>query len=248
MTVPRSGFHAAALGLALALAVVAAATRSHAADIGHCDTPESMTALLKAEGQRSLASGNQQVHGERLADGTLRAANKMLGLIFTADPDGKVGYVLQASQPIGTRPEKLCVAERMHAIRLYDVRKPGLAPETLLKTTAEDAARRCDQMAKQRTIARGACGFHNSVMQKSEAVGERIMMLGQGVQKQPDGSWQPDGTLITITANMTGDGTMRDGRGAIQYTMLPEGATIIASVFIGTAYTETARQILASRP
>jgi hypothetical protein len=70
------------------LSVVALATHSYAAEIGHCDTPENMTALMKAEGQRSLASGNQQVHGERLPSGELRAAKKMLGLIFSADPDG----------------------------------------------------------------------------------------------------------------------------------------------------------------
>lgn len=252
MTVPRFSAclnRMAAMASGFALALASLATAAHAADIGHCDTPEGMAALLKTEGQRSLAYGNRQIIYEKLPDGQIRdARGQQRGLIFTADTEGKVGYMLQADQPIGTRAAKMCVAERFHNVRFYDVRKPGLPPEALLKSTEADAARRCDQIAAAGTVKRGACGFHNTVMQKSEAVGERVMILGLGVRKQPDGSWTPDGNLITVTANMTGDGTSRDGRGAVQFTVLPEGAVIIASVFTGSAYAEAALQILARRP
>lgn len=250
MTIPRLNPRAtrmAAMAFGCVLALTTLATAASAADIGQCAPPDQMSALLKAEGQRSLAYGNQEIRGEELPGGELRAVRKQVGLIFTADPEGKVGYMLQASQPIGTKADKICVAERVHDIRLFDVRRPGLPPEAMLKSTEADAARRCGQLVEKRIVAQGSCGFLNTILQRTEPLGERVMLLGLGVKKQPDGSWKPDGTLVTITANMTGDGTSRDGRGALQFTVLPEGATVVGRVFTGTRYTETALQILSGR-
>jgi hypothetical protein len=242
----RCGFLLAGIASA-GLGLLALAAAAQAADVGQCGPPDQMSALLKAEGQRSLAHGNQQIRAERLPDGELRAVRKQVGLIFTADADGKVGYMLQASQPIGTRAEKICVAERFHNIRLYDVRKPGLPREALLNSTEADAARRCDELAARMVVARGSCGFLNAILQRTEPLGERLMLMGLGVKRQADGSWQPDGTLVTVTANMTGDRTERDGRGALQYTTLPDGATIVARVFTGSSYTDAAQQMFAGQ-
>lgn len=218
-----------------------APANAQAADVGFCATPAEMTKILKAEGQRSLASGNQKILFEEKPDGTIVEAEKTVGLIFTADKDGKIGYVLQADTPIGTPASKFCVADRMHHVRLYDVRKDGPPrPETLLRSTREKAAEQCDALAAAGRISRDACGFHNDMLTNLSKAGDRVMLQGLGVDKQEDGSWKPDGSIITITANMTGDGTSRDGRGIIQYSYLPGGASRLASVFTGTSYTPTA--------
>ncbi|CAE6751987.1 MAG: hypothetical protein H8K06_11090 [Nitrospira sp.] len=52
----------------LALSAFAPATTS-AADVGFCATPAKMTEVLKAEGQRSLAFGNQRILFEEQPDG-----------------------------------------------------------------------------------------------------------------------------------------------------------------------------------
>ncbi|QOJ33807.1 MAG: hypothetical protein HRU82_02075 [Nitrospira sp.] len=204
-----------------------------------------MTEALKAEGQRSLAFGNQRILFEQQPDGTTKSVDKQIGHIFTAgafDTNGlaTVGYVIQADQPIGTPAAKMCVADRMQDVKMYDVRKPELPDETLIQNTPEAAAKKCDELTAKGVITRDGCGFHNDILKRSEAVGERVMLQGLGVKKQNDGSFTPNGLVITITANMTGDKTFRDGRGAIQYSTLPEGASMLAGVFTGTGYTQTA--------
>lgn len=85
-----------------------------AADIGDCDTPEAMTARLKAEDQHSVASA-QMITQDKM----------LFGMIFTMSGDRKVGYILKADQPLGDRAGKICVYNRMADVRLFDARKPG---------------------------------------------------------------------------------------------------------------------------
>jgi hypothetical protein len=196
---------------------------AQAADVGFCTTPAQMTEVLKAEGQRSLAHGKQ-----------------IKGLIFTADKEGKVGYIIRSDRPIGTMATKMCVADRMHDVKLYDARKPSLPPEVFLKSTPEAAAKKCKELSKEGIITRNECGFHNDMLNNMSKFGDRVMFQGLGVKKQPDGTYASNGILITITANMTGDKTSRDGRSLIQYSLLPEGASFLASVFTDAAYTQAA--------
>lgn len=240
-----------AAATALSLSAFTPATAS-AADVGFCATPAKMTEVLKAEGQRSLAFGNQRILFEEQPDGTNKAVDKQIGLIFTAgtfDKNGvaKVGYLIQADQPIGTPASKMCVGDRMQDVKMYDVRKPELPAETLIRSTPEAAAKKCDELAAKGIVGRSSCAFHNDILRKSAAVGERVMLQGLGVKKQDDGSYKPNGVVITITANMTGNKTPQDGIGTIQYTTLPEGASLLARVFTGSNYTQTALGELPSR-
>ncbi|MBI4030277.1 MAG: hypothetical protein HY370_01240 [Proteobacteria bacterium] len=242
-------FAAVAATLALACLPPAAA---NAADVGFCATPQKMTEVLKAEGQRTLSFGNQRILIEELPDGRNIAVDKEIGLFFTASkPESngfsRVGYVIQADKPVGTPATKMCVADRMHDVKLYDAREPGLPEETLIKSTPEAAAKQCEKLAKADVISRSSCGFHNDMLKKVSALGERIMLQGLGVKKQDDGTYTPNGAVITITANMTGDKTSRDGRGGIQYSFLPGGASFLARVFTGTGYTQTALNELPAR-
>lgn len=174
MTVPRSGFHSTTLGLALALAVVATATRSHAADIGHCDTPENITALLKAEGQRSVAMARQVDTGH--------------AVIFTAG--NGAGTVLLTDQPPGIKAGRICVADRLRNVTLRDARRPGV-PE--LPTVNGNQAARCATLAKQAGVDASRCGDLKTMLTKVELLGERVMLSGT----------TRDGVLVTATANLS---------------------------------------------
>lgn len=239
-----------AAAAALSLSAFAPMT-ANAADVGFCATPAKMTEVLKAEGQRSLAFGNQRILFEEQPDGSTKSVDKQIGLIFTAgkfDRNGiaQTGYVIQADQPIGTLASKMCVADRMQDVKMYDVRKPELPAETLIQSTPEAAAKKCDELAAKGVITRDGCSFHNDAMKNLAKVGERVMMQGLGVKKQNDGSYIPDGTLITVTANMANNKTSRDGRGMIHYSALPDGASLLARIFTGTNYTQTALSELPS--
>ena len=211
-----------------------------------------MTALLRKEGQRSLAYGNQRIRFEKLPGGKLREVDKQVGLIFTADMGGRIGYLIQANRPMGTRAQKMCVADRWHDVRLYDARRPGIPREALLPGMAKAGMARCNRLVAKNKVAKGSCGFHNTVLQRASGVGERVLLQGQAVKWHPDGTYKPDGILVTVTTILPGNGTDpdgrrtpdRDGRGAIQYSALPEGATILGSVFTGGAYTATALKLL----
>ena len=72
------------------------------------------------------------------------------------------------------------------------------------------------------------------------------MLQGLGVKKQADGSYKPNGVAITITSNMTSKDASDNGRGAIQYSTLPDGASMLATVFTGSNYTQTALSELPS--
>lgn len=83
-----------AVVLAVGLSLAAAA---EAADIGWCGTPQELSALMQSEGQRSLASGNQNIRFEELPDGTFQHVDKEVGLIFTASEESRIGYMVQAT-------------------------------------------------------------------------------------------------------------------------------------------------------
>ena len=99
----------------LALAGFVLACAVHAADIGECASPEAMTAKLKAEDQRSIASAQRVTRDKQLR-----------GMIFTMSSDRSVGYILEADQPMGDRASKICVYTglRMCACSMLESRAP----------------------------------------------------------------------------------------------------------------------------
>ncbi len=206
------------IGSFLAAAILSlsafASAAANAADVGFCATPAKMTEVLKAEGQRSLAFGNQRILLEEQTDGSTKSVDKQIGLIFTAgkfDKNGvaQTGYVIQADQPIGTPATKMCVADRMHDVKMYDVRKPELPAEALIESTPEAAAKG--------VVTRDGCSFHNDALKNLARLGERVMLQGLGVKKKDHDAYTPNGVVVTITANMTGDKTLWDGRGSMHY-------------------------------
>lgn len=131
---------------------------------------------------------------------------------------------------------------------MYDVRVPELPEETLIKSTPEAAAKKCDELAAKDVVTRDGCSFHNDALQKIFKLGDRVMLQGLGVSKQTNGSYAPDGTVIMITANMSGDKTIHDGRSMIIFSTLPDGASILGTAFTETTYTQTALNELIGAP
>lgn len=225
---------------AILLLVAVGAGSAHALDVGECGSMADMTAKLKAEGQQSIAFASTTADRA----GTPTATTPLRGLIFSANVSGSVGYTLQTNDPLDFSPTQMCVYNRMANVRVYDVRRPGTPPEVLGKASDAEGTRKCQELLNAGKTKE--CRLLNTVIRKTEPLGERVMIQGDYVRKQPNGSYAPDGILVTITANVEegGDRT-RKGRGAIQYST-PEGATVIDWVFIDTKYSDVGEKRLAN--
>ena len=209
----------------------------HAADSSECMTPAQMTARMKAEGQRAIAQAD------------VVSDNKFLGMVFTSNEDLSVGYILKATdKPIGQVPSQFCIYNRMVSLRLFDARKQGTPPEALLRASDEDAMRKCSELVKTGKFRQGSCGPLNAFIKRTDHLGDRVMIQGFNTERQSDGSFKPDGTLFTISANITGrvdGGPLKHGLvSGIALSTLPEGATFIHATLMGASYTDYGLAVL----
>lgn len=232
---------------ATATVVAGVSAGAQAADVGQCGTPQQMTEWLKAEGQRSLATGNRH---NVIDTKTGRRVNS--GIILTADSTGRTGCVLEADQLMGTPASKVCVALRMQDVRLFDPRRPGVPASARIAASDEAGRRDCRKYEDAYQVGRGSCGPHNAILEKAEAVGDRVLLQRLGVKKQSNGDYAPDSGLIIISVILPGQGTdpdgtrtpKRDGTGAVSFTALPDGASTLAMVFTDAKLTPHAIQLL----
>lgn len=222
------------------LLVTSGAGSAYALDVGECGSMADMTAKLKAEGQQSIAFASTTA--EKL--GTSTSMPPLRGLIFSTNASGSVGYTLQTNDPLDFNPTQMCVYNRMTNVRIYDVRRPGTPPEVLSKASDAEGTRRCQELLNAGKTKE--CRLLNTVLALQEAVGQRVMVQGDYVRKQPDGSYAPDGIRVTVTANLgESGGYTRKGVGAIHYST-PEGATVIDWVFTQTKYSDVGEKRLAN--
>ena len=208
-----------------------------AADIGECGTPEAMTAKMRAEGQRSIASA-QRVQQEGSGAITYK------GMIFTSNADQSVGYILQADKPVGEKANQVCISNRMQGVRFSDARKPTTPESVLLKASDNDAISKCDSLIKAGKISKGSCAPLNVAIRKVDSVGIRVMFQAFNVQKQMDGTYKPDGTLTTVMGNVTGNigddpQHLTNGvAGQVLFSSLPDGATTANAILLYPKYTD----------
>ena len=210
-------------------------THVYALENGECATPALMNAKLKDEDQHSFATANRVDRHNNL--------NTLYGIIVTISSDRKVGYILESDKPIGERATSFCVRNRLADIRVFDARKPGIPKRALLKASDADGDRQCAALIKAGKLDQKTCGPYNSVISKGEKNGERIMLQGFNVVRQPDGSYRKDGAMTTVTGNVNGTLT-DDPKTALKglvcgifFTSLPQGATIINAVMVYADYT-----------
>ena len=231
----RSPFKLSALFLTSALAM-GMTGQALAADIGECGTPEAITAKMRAEGQRSIASAQRvQEHGSVFT---------YKGVIFTSNSDRSVGYILQADKPVGEKANQVCISNRMQGIRFSDARKPNTTESVLLKASDEDAIIKCNDLIKAGKVSKGNCAPLNVAIKKADPVGIRVMFQAFNVQKQMDGIYKPDGTLSTVMGNVMGNiGDDPQHRtngvaGQVLFSSLPDGATIANAILAYPQYTD----------
>lgn len=230
----RKPFKLSALFLTTAIAM-GVAGQAMAMDIGECGTPEQITAKMRAEGQRSIATA-QRVQESR-------GIFTYKGIIFTSNADRSVGYIVQADRPVGERANQVCVTNRMQGVRISDARKP--TPESvLLKASDEDGIRKCNDLIRAGKVSKGNCAPLNVIIKKDDSAGIRVMFQAFNVQKHADGTYKPDGTLTTVMGNVTGNigddpGHLTNGvSGQVLFSSLPEGATIGNAVLAYPKYTD----------
>lgn len=208
-----------------------------ALDIDQCAPVDVMTALLKAEGQQSVASGSGR------AERSVTALPISVTVILSTDPAGSRGYVLQTDRQPGKGATTMCVRNRLADVRLYDVHKPGPPPDVFVKASREAAEKYCDSLFAGTLIG---CGLLNDILVEQENAGGRVLMQARNQQKNPDGSYASDGVLMTVVANLTADGEpTRSGMTVIDYTT-PEGATFVSRVFFETEISENAKKLIAT--
>lgn len=225
------------VGLILLLAVPV-----HALAATDCGTPAQITERLKAEGQRSFAMADKV---ERIND-----LNKLYGMVFTVNADMSVGYILQLDQPTEEPATQFCIYKRLENIRLFDARKPGVNPATLLKTDEAEAHKRCAELIEEGKFNPGTCGSLNATIRAGEPFGERVMFQGFITEKQADGSYRQNGTLATITGNIGGsmkdypDEPLKGIVSGIFYSSLPDGATIANMTTVYAEYLPYGMELL----
>lgn len=220
---------------AVCTAGLVAALPVYALDPGECGTPEAMTAKLKAEGQRSAMMADQVMPGKKLQ-----------AVIFTTNQDGSVGYIMLSDKMSDERASTFCVQERMTDLRWHDARKKGVPTAAKLRSSDADAEKRCSELRRLGKITtRNACEPLNVILDDRARVGIRPVVQGFVVEKEgPDGVFKRTGSLVTVIANVTGEVTIREGRetsgiaGAMIYSSLPDGASVISEVLGFAKYTE----------
>lgn len=218
------------------MAAMLAKHSAYAADIGECGTPEAMTEKLKAEGQRSFASANRVQRENNI--------NALNAMFFTMNNDRSVGYIVESDKDSSTRASKICIYQRLADIRLFDARKPGVPPASMLKATDAEADKNCHELISTGKLEAGTCGGLNKTLRLSEKKRERVMFQGFNVEKQPDGSYRKNGALTTVTSTLSSSFPITGKRPAfmdllsgVYVSSLPYGATSTGVTLVFTEYT-----------
>lgn len=207
-----------ALFLTTAISMGVAGT-ANAMDNGEQGTPQEISTKLKAENQHLLARAD-----------LMSSNGKLQGMFFTVSSDRSVGYIIQSDKPFGETATRFTVYRRLADVRVYDARVP--APEQVFLKAGDAVAKaKCKQLESSGALPKDTCVAYNKTIRNDEQRGQRPMIQGFNVRKNADGSHSPDGTLITVSANIGTSNlpkSVTDGViSSIFYTSLPDGATIL---------------------
>lgn len=110
----------AAISAGLAIGAVSPAL---ALEIGHCDTPEGLSASLKTEGHRTVATMERVGVSLELNEATGEKNIARSATLITATPDMKNWYMVRAFAPLGARSDKMCISSAGNNLEINDYRK-----------------------------------------------------------------------------------------------------------------------------
>ena len=203
---------------------------AHALDVGYCDTPEKLSARIKAEGHKIVA-GMERL-GVSLNQGGTAAYGANL---VTATPDLTRWYMVRGDKPISERSSRMCVSAAGRNLEINDHRREGPPTVTRYRFDRAKALAECKEV-EQRFVVDENTGIHcnelnDGVRLLEERLNERIALRGTTDQ----------GTLMTVVANPDGDKTFR------MLATAPAGATGIALGGRGFAFSSWVVAVLNKR-
>jgi len=207
-----------------------------------CGSPAEINAKMKAEGQQSILTADEV----SLEDQSKR------GMIFTANRDGSVGYVVRSDKAMGEATPRLCVHSRLASLRFYDARKPGTPAGALLPFTQAQASHACDVVAAQGKVLRKDCDSMDAVFRRNEAYNVRPVLQGIRTIKNEDGSYRLSNVLLTVSANMVGivpkgQHEGHKARGDILGSSMVNGASAFEGVLMSPQYTTRGLELLQAK-
>jgi hypothetical protein len=216
----------------LILLLALAAAPVHALDAGHCDTPEGLSAKLRTEGHKIVAT--MDVYGY---DVDAKEWGHVASLI-TATPDLKRWYTLKGDQPLGTKSTRMCIAAKGKNLEINDHRKDAVPRVTRYRFEREKALASCEKV-RRNYVAGARCNEHYAVLADlQKEFGERIALQGEA-----DG-----GVLMTIAADPNSNKSEPLGdRGYRMLVTTSDGAAGIASSGQRFAFSEWVLAVFGER-
>lgn len=203
--------------------VFAISAPAYALEIGHCDTPDKLSAALKAEGHKIVAT--MDVFGYSVS----REEWGHVASLVTARPDLTRWYIVKGDRPLGTRSTRMCIAAKGKTLEINDYRRDGAPTVTRYRFDRSRALESCETV-QQNFIEGAGCNEHYAVVNGlRDEFGERIALQGES----------EGGILMTIIADPHTD--PEEFEGDRDYRMLvttSEGAAGIASSGIRFAFSD----------
>lgn len=166
------------------------ASPAHALDVGQCDAPEGLSAVLRAENHKIVAS--MDMIGVSLKEGGKAGyAAEMI----TATPDLKSWYAVKGDRPLGAKSTRLCIAASGKNLEVSDYRKAGEPTVTRYRFDRDKALTECNEIAKNFIDGAekgvGCNEFNEGLRILERDTGGRIALQGES----------DSGTLVTIIAD-----------------------------------------------
>lgn len=165
------------LGEATILMAMAVASPAPALEVGTCDTPEGLSAKIKAEGHKTVATMERV--GLSMKQG---GQTTFIAQLVTATPDLKRWYIVNGDQPLSKRSTGKCVVVTGRNLEINDYRKDGTPTVTRYRFNRAKALTECDKVEKNFVVGENTgirCKeFYVVISRAIKTFGERIALQG----------------------------------------------------------------------
>lgn len=219
--------------------LILSAVPAHALEVGHCDTPEKLSAKVEAEGHKIVAMM------DRAGVSPDKGGRHDIAQIVTATPDLDRWYVVNGDEPLSKRSSRMCVVIAGKNLEINDHRRDGPPTVTRYRFDRDKALADCERLDREVRRKKGygiRCNEYNYAVRlfaDDPEFYERMAL--QGISD--------DKTLVTFVADPRG--TENDGpMGPNDYTMFvttPAGATTISARGIRFSFSNWIRTALNKR-
>lgn len=202
----------------LTFAPKAAKAQTTAPTIGQCLAPTILQGGLRSEEQKFVINAVEK--------GIFKNSKQVVtafttGIDFTATPDGKTGYIIQACRnDFGKATGEIKAQKKLSDVRVYPETLSAPLPEMFVKTTDEQAAKGCA------TWDVGSCGAHNNFLKTAYKNGYRVVLQGYDAS---------DNTIFSISK--------KGQESALIATDAATGASTVMSTMVNTEFSKFAKDM-----